>query len=90
MALRVPLVIRNGRVEELPQNEKIKNCYETLQFPFPVPLLEWVITHNLGKFPNVSLVDADGNVFAGEVLYVDENTITVSFTRPVSGTAYIN
>lgn len=88
--IRVPLVIRNGRVEELPPNEKIKNCTETLKFSFPTPGVEWLIVHSLDKFPTVSAVDNGGNLIQGAVDYIDSNTIRIRFSKPVSGTAYIN
>jgi hypothetical protein len=88
--IRVPLVIRNGKLEELEQGEKLPNCTETLKFTFLVPAAEWLIPHSLDKHPAVSIVDLDGNVVHGEVLYVDSNNILVRFGRPFSGAAYIN
>lgn len=51
---------------------------------------EWVITHNLGHFPSVSVVDSAGTVVVGEVNYIDQNTIIVSFSGAFSGKAYLN
>ena len=50
----------------------------------------WTITHNLGKYPAVSVVDSAGTVCVGEVTYLDENSLTCTFTAPFSGKAYLN
>lgn len=90
MAVRIPLVIINGRVEELEQGGFIKNCIETLEFQFPTPAAVWVIEHKLGKRPTVTTLNAGGVEVLGRVTYVDLNTITVTFAKAVSGFAYIN
>lgn len=50
----------------------------------------WSITHNLGKYPSVSVVDSAGTVCVGEVTYIDENSLICTFTAPFSGKAYLN
>lgn len=50
---------------------------------------EWVITHSLGGKPSVTVVDsADTHVF-GEVKYDGNTQITVLFSAPFSGYAYL-
>lgn len=50
----------------------------------------WTITHNLGRFPSVTVVDSADTQVVGDVDYIDENTLTVSFVAPFSGSAYLN
>ena len=50
----------------------------------------WLITHNLGKHPSVTVIDSGGSVVFGDVEYVSLNEITVSFGFPFGGTAYLN
>ena len=50
----------------------------------------WNITHNLDKFPSVSVVDSANNIVIGDVLYNNENELTVTFTSAFSGKAYLN
>lgn len=50
----------------------------------------WVIEHNLGKKPSVTLVDEDDTVIVGTVHYDSLNQLTVTFTEAVSGSAYLN
>lgn len=50
----------------------------------------WVINHGLGWFPSVTVVDQSKNVFYGDVEYIDQNSLVVSFFAELSGTAYLN
>ena len=50
----------------------------------------WTITHNLGRFPSVTIVDSAGNVQIGEVFYSSSNQVIVSFSSPFGGKAYLN
>lgn len=51
---------------------------------------EWTITHNLGKFPSVTVVDSAGTVVIGSVQYIDDFTIVCRFNGVFSGIAYLN
>jgi len=50
----------------------------------------WTITHNLGKYPSVTVVDSGLNVQIGEILYNSLNQVTVTFAASFSGFAYLN
>lgn len=50
----------------------------------------WTITHNLGFFPAVSVVDSGGNYVVGDVNYVSQNVVTVSFSSSFGGKAYLS
>jgi hypothetical protein len=55
------------------------------------PENEWVIEHNLGYFPGgVSVVTSAHQQVNTEVSYIDLNTIKVSMSGAMSGTAYIS
>jgi hypothetical protein len=54
------------------------------------PSDSWVITHNLKFFPNVSIVDSANTHVIGEVVYSTQNSLTVGFTSPFSGKAYLS
>lgn len=53
-------------------------------------LIQWTITHNLGKFPSVSVVDSANDEVIGEVTYIDTNSLIIKFTAAFSGKAYLN
>jgi hypothetical protein len=50
----------------------------------------WNITHNLGWYPNITVVDSAGSVVEGEIDYVDENNLILNFSSPFSGVAYLS
>jgi hypothetical protein len=50
----------------------------------------WVITHNLGKYPSVTITDSAGDEVEGEVRYNGVNSLTVKFSAPFAGKAYLN
>ena len=50
----------------------------------------WNITHNLGKFPSVSVVDSGDTVVYGDIDYIDNNSLTITFSAAFSGKAYMN
>lgn len=55
-----------------------------------VPSAAWIIRHNLGWYPSVTLIDMSQNVFYGNVSYIDTNTCEVTLAGETSGYAYIN
>jgi hypothetical protein len=54
------------------------------------PSATWVITHNMNKFPSVTVVDSGENIVEGEVIYNNLNQLTINFSGGFSGKAYIN
>ena len=50
----------------------------------------WTINHGLGKFPSVSVVDSANNVVIGDVTYVTDHQVTISFGSSFGGKAYCN
>lgn len=55
----------------------------------------WIITHNLDKFPNVTVVDSGGSVVRGTIVYNSLNKLTITFFAggiglAFSGKAYLN
>ena len=51
---------------------------------------KWLINHNLYKQPSVTVVDSSGNEVVGDVEYNNLNTLTVTFSAPFAGQAYLN
>lgn len=54
------------------------------------PSALWVVNHNLGWKPSVTVVDMSQNVVMGDVNYIDDKTLDVTFSAEFSGYAYIN
>jgi hypothetical protein len=59
-------------------------------FDKPSASAVWVVTHNMGKFPSVSIVDTANDQVEGEVKYNSNNQLTITFTAAVAGKAYLN
>jgi hypothetical protein len=55
-----------------------------------VPSSVWNITHNLNKFPSVTVIDSAGTEVEGDVNYVDVNNLTISFSSAFAGKASLN
>ena len=51
---------------------------------------EWVISHGLGRYPSVTVVDSAGSVVYGSIEYISKNEILIFFTAEFSGKAYLN
>lgn len=50
----------------------------------------WIITHNLEKYPSITIVDSAGSVVEGEEKYISKNEIHIFFSSSFSGKAYLN
>ena len=50
----------------------------------------WDITHNLDKYPSITIVDSAGNEVIGDTVYNSKNEVTIHFTAEFSGNAYLN
>jgi len=53
------------------------------------PASTWVIVHNLGTFPSVTVVDSSGNWVVGGVHYDSPDQVTLTFSGGFSGTAVL-
>lgn len=75
-----------GGSGENPSGEGDKNYYHTQG----VPAEEWIIEHNLGKYPSVTVISS-----AGEEIYCDKrfpsmNKVVLNFGTAISGAAFLN
>jgi len=51
---------------------------------------EWIITHNLEKYPSVTIVDSAGSEVETDIEYVNSNTIKSISNGAFGGKAYLN
>jgi len=59
-------------------------------FEQSLPSNTWVVTHNLNKFPSVTVIDSANTEVEGGVEFIDINTVQISFSAAFSGKAYLN
>lgn len=50
----------------------------------------WTVTHNLGKYPSVSVVDSGGSVIIPDIHYDSTATVTLTFGAATSGRVFCN
>ena len=50
----------------------------------------WVITHNLGFYPNIVVQDSASSIVEGEIVYDSVNQVTLNFQSAFSGKAYLS
>lgn len=54
------------------------------------PANPWIIDHGMSKFPAVSVVDSANSIVIGDVRYLNNNSLSVTFAGSFSGKAYLN
>jgi hypothetical protein len=54
------------------------------------PANPWVINHNLGFYPNVTVVDSGGSVVEGDITYPSASQVQVAFAGAFAGAAYLS
>lgn len=59
-------------------------------FTQDVAATTWTITHDLGRFPSLTLVDTAGDEMETDFRYLDANNVVVTFRAATAGTAYLN
>jgi len=62
----------------------------TFIFNQGVPAATWDITHNLGKFPSITVIDTGNTVIFSECNYVSNNRVLITFSAAFAGKAYLN
>jgi len=63
---------------------------KTFVFTQAIASVVWNVQHDLEKFPSVSVVSDDNIQVFGEVEYVDDNNLIITFNGAFSGKAYMN
>ena len=51
---------------------------------------QWIIIHNLGKYPSITVVDSASTVVVGEIVLQTTEQAVISFNGAFSGKAYCN
>jgi hypothetical protein len=50
----------------------------------------WLVNHNLNFHPNVTVYDSAGSMVEGTVDHTNAVSLTISFSDPISGVAYLS
>ena len=62
----------------------------TYVFTQLAPSAEWIVFHNLNKYPSVMVVDSGDTVIEPDITYDNAVQLRVIFGSPTSGKAYLN
>lgn len=87
MALKKPLIVQSGTVQELPTGDTVVNEYYHQQ---DVPAAIWYITHNLGKLPQIIVYDASNKPIIADLVNVGTTSLEVHFSSATSGKAFLS
>ncbi len=74
------------RVEQV----EIQDSDKHYQTNINMPSLIWNITHNLNKYPAITVLDNDMQEVVGGVEYIDLNRIRITFSAEFSGKVLCN
>ena len=78
-------------VAELDENSKLSpETIPTLKYTQNESREEWIISHNLNRFPSIIIVDSAGSKVEGDINYVDANNLKITFGAAFAGTIYVN
>lgn len=76
---------------------EVDNVHETIEAKSKTYVYEqgiaaetWDITHNLNKYPSVTVIDSAGDQVFANLNYVDENELVLNFGAEFTGKAYLN
>lgn len=72
------------------QIDEIEGFDSHFEFTQGVPSTTWDITHNLSKFPSITVVDTANTTVVGSYEYITKDRVILSFSSPFAGKAYLN
>lgn len=70
--------------------EEKDKALKTFVFEQRLASKDWVIVHNLNKLPSAVVVDTAGSIVSGEIMYISENEVVISFSSEFSGKVFLN
>jgi hypothetical protein len=72
------------------QIDEVEGFDSHFEFTQGVPSTSWDITHNLNKFPSVSVVDTGSTTVTGSYEYINKNRVILNFSTAFAGKAFLN
>jgi hypothetical protein len=60
------------------------------QYTQGTPASSWTITHSMGRYPAVTIVDSAGSVVEGDIEFVSTSVLIITFSSPFAGDAYLS
>lgn len=72
------------------QIDEVEGFDSHFEFTQGVPSTTWDITHNLNKFPSISVVDTANTTVIGAYEYINKNRVILHFSSAFAGKAFLN
>lgn len=90
VAVTLSSTVASGAVSNVPKTIKEVIIAESFYYEHVqiAPAATWTINHNLGKKPNISVYDGNGDEVLIPVTHVNDNTAQVNWSQPSTGRAY--
>jgi len=92
--MELEFVTGNNNIQALQyysiQIDEIEGFDSHFEFTQGVPATTWDITHNLDKFPSISVVDTADTTVIGSYEYITKNRVILNFSDAFAGKAFLN
>ena len=92
--MELEFVTGNNNIQALQyysiQIDIVKGFDSHYEFVQGVPATTWDITHNLDKFPSISVVDTADTTVIGSYEYITKNRVILNFSDAFAGKAFLN
>ena len=72
------------------QIDEVEGFDSHFEFTQGVPSTSWDVTHNLNKFPSISVVDTGSTTVIGSYEYINKNRVILNFSTAFAGKAFLN
>jgi len=91
IVLLVPYINSDGEVVRYDKSiYNLNTPNSNFTYSSDIPRGVWIIQHNLNKKPAVVITNRDGYLCEGQILYTDNNNLTITFSAPLEGYADLN
>ena len=82
--------VENASNEKLVTERAVALARDTYVHDQAVPSEVWIIEHNLGRYPSVTVIDSAETQFMVQVEYNSKNRLTLYMNGATTGKAYLN
>ena len=82
--------VEHASDDYLVTEKAVAKAVDTFVFDQAIPSDTWVIQHNLGKYPSVTVIDSAGTQFIVQVEYNSRSQLTIYMNGATTGKAYLN
>lgn len=82
--------LENASDDYLVTEKAVARAIDTYVHDQAIPESVWVVEHNLGRYPSVTVIDSAGTQFISQVEYNSKDKLTIYMNGSTTGKAYLN